>query len=129
MTMSVYINRKKTVRHKPRNLIFVFPKSPPPPSPSRISGNSKHQGEMFGMTITDLWLKIILKGQLRRYAENRRVTAAPRGHGPQGHLFEKTKNPLLDKVYGSICTKPQVSIVFRLARSPDPHKCTHIQVK
>ena len=25
--------------------------------------------------------------------------------GPPGHFFEKTKKPLLDKVYGSMCTK------------------------
>ena len=30
--------------------------------------------------------------------------------GPQGHFFEKTKTPFLDKVYGSMRTKFQVCI-------------------
>ena len=49
--------------------------------------------------------------------------------GPQGHFFEKTKTPFLDKVYGSMRTKFQVCIVFRLARRRDPNTYTHIQVK
>ena len=38
---------------------------------------------------------------------------------PQGHFFKQTKNPFLDKVYGSMCAKFQVSNVFHLARSGD----------
>ena len=53
--------------------------------------------------------------------------------GCHGDFFEKTKNPFLDKVFGSICTKFQVCIVFRLTRRRDTHtqinKYTHIQVK
>ena len=52
--------------------------------------------------------------------------------GRHGNFFEKTKNPFLDKVYGSMCTKFQVCIFFPLARRRDTitytHKYTHIQV-
>ena len=34
---------------------------------------------------------------------------------PQGDFFEKIKNYSLDKVYGSMCTKFQVCIIFHLA--------------
>ena len=44
--------------------------------------------------------------------------------GPQGHFFEKTKKLFLDMVYGSMCTKFQVCIVFHLARRRDTN--THI---
>ena len=44
--------------------------------------------------------------------------------GPQGHNFEKTKKLFLDMVYGSMCTKFQVCIVFHLARRRDTN--THI---
>ena len=40
-------------------------------------------------------------------------------------IFEKTKNPFLDNVYGSMCTKFQVCIVFRLARTRDTNKYIH----
>ena len=33
--------------------------------------------------------------------------------GRHGDFFEKTKNPFLDKVNGSMCAKFQVCIVFR----------------
>ena len=53
--------------------------------------------------------------------------------GPQGHFFEKSKNQFLDLVQGSVCTKFQVCIVFRLARRHDTneqlHPYIHIQVK
>ena len=39
--------------------------------------------------------------------------------GRHGDLTEKTKNLFLDKVYGSMCTKFQVCIVFCLARRRD----------
>ena len=39
--------------------------------------------------------------------------------GRHGDLIEKTKRPFLDKVNGSMCTKFQVCIVFRLARRRD----------
>ena len=40
-----------------------------------------------------------------------------RASRPQGHFFEKTKNLLLDMVWGpSVFTKFQVCILFRLAR-------------
>ena len=43
-------------------------------------------------------------------------------------FFEKIKNPILDMAYRSVCTKFQVCIVFRLARSsrttPHTHKPT-----
>ena len=42
--------------------------------------------------------------------------------GPHGDFFEKTKNPFSDKVYGSMCTKFQICIVFRLARRRDTNK-------
>ena len=45
--------------------------------------------------------------------------------GPQGHFFEKTKNPFLDKVNGSMCAKFQACIVFRLgSRRRDTNKYT-----
>ena len=36
-------------------------------------------------------------------------------------FLEKTKNPFLDKVNGSMCAKFQICIVFRLARRRDTH--------
>ena len=42
--------------------------------------------------------------------------------GRHGDLIEKTKNPFLDKVNGSICAKFQVCIVFRRARRRDTNK-------
>ena len=52
---------------------------------------------------------------------------------PKGHFFEKTKNPFLDMVKGSACTKFQLCIVFRLARmshaGPQIGRTTHLQVK
>ena len=45
--------------------------------------------------------------------------------GRHGDLIEKTKNPFLDKVNGSMCAKFQVCIVFRLTRRRDTHKYTH----
>ena len=45
--------------------------------------------------------------------------------GRHGDFFEKTKDTFLDKVYGSMCTKFQVCIVFRLARSRDTNKYIH----
>ena len=44
--------------------------------------------------------------------------------GRHGDLIEKIKNPFLDEVIGSMCSKFQVSIVFRLARRRDT--ITHI---
>ena len=58
--------------------------------------------------------------QSRRCAENPRDTPVLRGGGPQGHFFEKTKNPFLDMVEGRASTKFPVRIVFRLARSSRP---------
>ena len=43
--------------------------------------------------------------------------------GPQGHFFEK--KTFLDKIYGSMCTKCPVCIVFRLARRRDTNKYIH----
>ena len=41
-------------------------------------------------------------------------------NGPQGPFFlKKRKNPFLEKVYGSMCTKFQIIIVFRMARRRD----------
>ena len=42
--------------------------------------------------------------------------------GRHGDFSEKTKNLFLDKVYGSMCTKFQVCIVFRFARRRDTNK-------
>ena len=42
-----------------------------------------------------------------------------------GDLIEKTKNPFLDKVNGSMCTKFRVCYVFRLARRRDTNKHTN----
>ena len=42
--------------------------------------------------------------------------------GRHGDLIEKTKNPFLDKVNGSMCAEFQVCIVFRLARRRDTNK-------
>ena len=39
--------------------------------------------------------------------------------GRHGDLIEKTKNPFLDKINGSMCAQFQVCIVFRLARRRD----------
>ena len=50
---------------------------------------------------------------------------------PRGHFLEKkkTKKSFLDKVYGSMCTKFQVRIIFSLAKRLKYKKYTHIQVK
>ena len=49
------------------------------------------------------------------------------------HARFRYKDPFLDKVYGSVCTKFQVFVVFRLARKRETntliHNFTHIQVK
>ena len=42
--------------------------------------------------------------------------------GRHGDLIEKTKNPFLDKVNGSMCAKFQVCIVVSVARRRDTHK-------
>ena len=42
--------------------------------------------------------------------------------GRDGGLIEKTKNPFLDKVNGSMCAKFQVSIVVSVARRRDTNK-------
>ena len=41
--------------------------------------------------------------------------------GRHGDLIEKTKNPFLDKVNGTMCAKFQLCIVFRWARRRDTH--------
>ena len=48
--------------------------------------------------------------------------------GRHGDLIEKTKNPFLDKVKGSMCAKFQVRIVFRLARKRDTYKYTNTHI-
>ena len=48
-----------------------------------------------------------------------------KGSGRHGDLIEKTKNPFLDRVNGSMCAKFQICIVFRLARRRDPIKYTN----
>ena len=42
--------------------------------------------------------------------------------GRHGDLIEKTKNPFLDKVNGSMSAKFQVCIIFRLVRRRDTNK-------
>ena len=56
------------------------------------------------------------------YAENPCDTGVFEASGPQGHFFEKTKTPFLDKVYGSMRTKFQVCIVFRRVRRRGTNK-------
>ena len=51
-----------------------------------------------------------------------------KGSGRHGDLIEKTKNPFLDKVNGSMCAKFQVFIVVSVARRRDTNKYIHIQV-
>ena len=46
--------------------------------------------------------------------------------GRHGNFFERTKNLFLDEVDGSMCTKFQVYIVFRLVRKRDTNKYTQI---
>ena len=73
------------------------------------------------------------RGEMRKIHVTRQFFEAS---GRHGDFFEKTKNPFLDKVYESMCTKFQVCIFFRLARRRDTdrwihtyiHKYTHIQV-
>ena len=59
--------------------------------------------------INTLWKCLKMKQrtrQSRRYAENPLDTAVFRGRRPSGSFFRKNKKkPLLDKVYGSMCTK------------------------
>ena len=57
------------------------------------------------------------------------VTAVFRGYRSSGIFFEKTKNRFLDMVQGSVCTKFQVCIVFRLVRTnQQSDRPTYIQV-
>ena len=46
--------------------------------------------------------------------------------GPQDNFFEKTKNPFLDMVLGSECTKFQVCIFFRCGQKT-PYRQTYQQ--
>ena len=48
-----------------------------------------------------------------------------KGSGRHGDLIEKTKNPFLDKVNGSMCAKFQVCIVVSVARRRDTNKQTN----
>ena len=50
-----------------------------------------------------------------------------KGSGRHGDLIEKTKNPFLDKVNGSMCAKFQVCIVVSVARRRDTNKYIHTQ--
>ena len=59
------------------------------------------------------------RGDMRKIHVTRQFFEAS---GLQDQFFETTKNPFLDKVQGSMCTKFQVCIVFRLARRRDTHK-------
>ena len=59
------------------------------------------------------------RGDMRKIHVTRQFFEAS---GRHGDLIEKTKNPFLDKVYGSMCTKFQVCIVFRLVRRRDTNK-------
>ena len=54
------------------------------------------------------------RGDMRKIHVTRQFFEAS---GRHGDLIEKTKNPFLDKVNGSMCAKFQVCIVFRLALS------------
>ena len=56
------------------------------------------------------------RGDMRKIHVKRQFFVAS---GRHGDFFEKTKNLFLDKVNGSMCTKFQVCIVFRLARRRD----------
>ena len=47
--------------------------------------------------------------------------------GRHGDLIEKTKNPFLDKVNGSMCAKFQVCIVVSVARRRDTNKYINTQ--
>ena len=51
-----------------------------------------------------------------------------KGSGRHGHLIEKTKNPFLDKVNGSMCAKFQVCIVVSVARRRDTNKYTNTYI-
>ena len=46
-------------------------------------------------------------------------------NGDHGDFFEKTKNPFLDMVNGSMCAKFQVRIVFPLGRRRGTNKYIH----
>ena len=59
------------------------------------------------------------RGDMRKIPVTRQFF---KGSGRHGNLIEKTKNPFLDKVNGSMCAKFQVCIVFRLARRRDTNK-------
>ena len=48
--------------------------------------------------------------------------------GTQGACFKKTNNAFLDMVYGSVCTKFQVYIVYCLAGRSRTIQQTHIEV-
>ena len=58
------------------------------------------------------------RGDMRKIHVTRQFFKAS---GRHGDLIEKTKNPFLDKVNGSMCAKFQVCKVFRLTRRRDTH--------
>ena len=56
------------------------------------------------------------RGDMRKIHVTRQFFEAS---GRHGDLIEKTKNPFLDKVNGSMCAKFQVCIVVSVARRRD----------
>ena len=59
------------------------------------------------------------RGDMRKIHVTRQFFEAS---GRHGDLIEKTKNPFLDKVNGSMCAKFQVCIVVSVARRRDTNK-------
>ena len=60
----------------------------------------------------DLSEQISKQGNLGDMRQIRVTRQCFQASSPRGHFFEKTKTPLLDKVYVSTCTKFQVCFVF-----------------
>ena len=65
------------------------------------------------------------RGDMRKIHVTRQFFEAS---GRHGDLIEKTKNPFLDKVNGSMCDKFQVCIGVSVVRRRDTNKSIHKQI-
>merc|ERR1712072_50738 len=101
-----------------------------------IEVNAKSKLTFLPKSYFEKWRK---KGQQGNRGDMRKIHVTRQffeASGRHGDLIEKTKNPFLDKVNGSMCAKFQVCIVVSVARKRDTntqiHKYintyTHIQV-
>ena len=68
------------------------------------------------------------RGDMRKIHMTRQFFVASGRHGDFYKKKKHKKTFFLDKVYGGMCTKFQVCIVFRLARRRDTNKQTNTHI-